>query len=245
MPVQTIGLLTGFGCGGADYYRLIVEKTSQLLPPGKYAAQTPPMIVASMNFSEFITLLVESRERQDHEDLSKWLLTGVGQLQKAGAEFLVISTPPAHACYNRVRETWPGFPVLHIGDTTAVAMRSLGFKNVGVMGLEEGLKPRLQAHGITVMVPDDERRKQGIDIFCKDLALGNYTEEARAFFVGVCRRLFEEGCQAVLMGAVELEHLVQQKDVPDIPLIYPSEHHIRAAARVAAGQASVEDFAPP
>uniref|UniRef100_A0A7S0FD64 Uncharacterized protein n=1 Tax=Pyrodinium bahamense TaxID=73915 RepID=A0A7S0FD64_9DINO len=242
----TVGLLTGFShVSGVDYYRGINEKASQLVPKGDHMAQNPPMIVVSMDRSKYTNLLIKSQESNDYAEIKEWLLQGVQRLHQAGAEFLVISPPSAHLCYSSVREAWPGFPVLHIGDTTAVAIRSFGFKTVGLLGFEEGMRARLEAHGLHVLVLPDAVSKKGVDIFFAELVHGKMSEEAKAAFIGGCRDLFVAGGQAVVLGTPEIEALVQQRDVPDIPLICPVEHHVAAAANVAVGQAWVEDFAPP
>eukprot|EP00747_Dinoflagellata_sp_TGD_P082389 gnl/TRDRNA2_/TRDRNA2_161670_c0_seq3.p1 gnl/TRDRNA2_/TRDRNA2_161670_c0~~gnl/TRDRNA2_/TRDRNA2_161670_c0_seq3.p1 ORF type:complete len:120 (-),score=30.70 gnl/TRDRNA2_/TRDRNA2_161670_c0_seq3:80-439(-) len=110
------------------------------------------------------------------------------------------------------------------------------------------LKSRLALHGIEVCVPlADADRQRCYDIICQELSFGKFEAASRAFFVGLIRQLHgsEGATGGVILGCTEIELLVQQSDVADVPLYRSADLHIDAAARVQAGIASLEDFMPP
>mmetsp|Transcript_105724 Transcript_105724/g.329525 ORF Transcript_105724/g.329525 Transcript_105724/m.329525 type:complete len:263 (-) Transcript_105724:165-953(-) len=246
--MRTVGLLTGVSyVSGLDYYRGINEKAAELVPKAKVMIPNPPMVIVSLDCDEYVDYL----ERNDDAGLQEYLLKGIKKIHAAGADFLVIASNTAHVCYGSIREALPGFPVLHIADTTAMSIRTFGFTRVGLLGTEptmrdgSWLKSRLEAHGISVVVPSSESEaRRCYDIICKELSFNELKDESRAFFVGLCRSMLTQGAQGVVLGCTEIELLVTARDVPDVPLFCSAELHIAAAARVAVGQACVENYAP-
>ena len=59
------------------------------------------------------------------------------------------------------------------------------------------------------------------------------------------RQLAARGAMAVVLGCTEIELLVQQEHVVDVPVIYSGALHIAAAVEVQTGQRSIEQFLPP
>eukprot|EP00408_Alexandrium_pacificum_P001880 CAMPEP_0171228100 /NCGR_PEP_ID=MMETSP0790-20130122/38188_1 /TAXON_ID=2925 /ORGANISM="Alexandrium catenella, Strain OF101" /LENGTH=142 /DNA_ID=CAMNT_0011694233 /DNA_START=162 /DNA_END=588 /DNA_ORIENTATION=+ len=107
------------------------------------------------------------------------------------------------------------------------------------------LKSRLAAHGVTVVVPSRaEDRRKCYDIICQELSYNVLKEESRQFFCQLCRSMLAEGAQGVILGCTEIELLLKPEDLPDVPLFCSAELHIKAAARIAAGQCGVEYYAP-
>lgn len=247
--MRSAGVLTGVSyVSGVDYYKGINEKASELLPRGRRMVPNPPIVMVSLDCDEYVDYL----ERKDDDGVKEYLLSGVRRLHGAGVDFLVIASNTAHICYDRVRESLPELPVLHIADTTATAIRERGLKTVGLLGTEptmrdgSWLKQRLRSHGIKVITPEaalDCRRCY--DIICQELSFNVFKDESREFFVGLCRNLKAAGASGVVLGCTEIELLLKAGDVPEVPLFCSAELHIGAAARVCAGQAKVEDFEAP
>lgn len=110
------------------------------------------------------------------------------------------------------------------------------------------LKSRLAQHGIEICVPrSDADRQRCFKIIQQELSFNKFTDESRAYFVDLIRKLHtEEGAVGgVILGCTEIELLVRQSDVPDVPLYRSAELHIEAAAQVQAGTVSLSDFEPP
>eukprot|EP00747_Dinoflagellata_sp_TGD_P082388 gnl/TRDRNA2_/TRDRNA2_161670_c0_seq2.p1 gnl/TRDRNA2_/TRDRNA2_161670_c0~~gnl/TRDRNA2_/TRDRNA2_161670_c0_seq2.p1 ORF type:complete len:120 (-),score=22.36 gnl/TRDRNA2_/TRDRNA2_161670_c0_seq2:80-439(-) len=86
-----------------------------------------------------------------------------------------------------------------------------------------------------------------LDADCISRILAGPRELLRRVKVGLIRQLHgsEGATGGVILGCTEIELLVQQSDVADVPLYRSADLHIDAAARVQAGIASLEDFMPP
>lgn len=59
------------------------------------------------------------------------------------------------------------------------------------------------------------------------------------------RQLAARGAMAVVLGCTEIELLVQQEHVTDVPVIYSGALHIEAAIQVQTRHRSIGDFLPP
>ncbi|CAE7192275.1 ygeA [Symbiodinium necroappetens] len=246
--MQTIGMLTGVSyVSGIDYYRGINERIAKLLPNGHIMAKNSDMVIVSVDCDEYVRLLTA----KDSEGVQDYLANGVAKLHRAGVDFLVIASNTAHICVGLVRERFPDLPVLHIADCTAAAARGAG--PVGLLGTEptmrdgSWLKERLALHGVEVVVPPaEEDRQRCYKIICDELSFDKFTDESRRFFAEMARKLHGEwgGSGGVILGCTEIELLLRPGDVPEVPLFRSAELHMDAAARVQAGQVSLESFMP-
>eukprot|EP00440_Ansanella_granifera_P045770 gb/GFBE01049581.1/.p1 GENE.gb/GFBE01049581.1/~~gb/GFBE01049581.1/.p1 ORF type:complete len:252 (+),score=53.26 gb/GFBE01049581.1/:1-756(+) len=247
--MKTIGMLTGISyVSGIDYYRGINERIAKLLPDGAIMPKNSEMVIVSVDCDEYVRLLTA----KDDVGVQEYLFRGVAKLHATGIDFLIIASNTAHICYSLVRQRLPDLPVLHIADCTAAAARGKG--PVGLLGTEptmrdgSWLKERLGLHGIEVRVPvSEEDRQRCYKIICDELSFDVFTDESRAFFVDLARKLHNDygATGGVILGCTEIELLVRQADVPDVPLYRSAELHIDAAARVQAGTVPLEDFRPP
>ncbi len=184
----------------------------------------------------------------DFDGISEHLCIGVEAVVKAGAAFLVIASNTGHIAVPLVRTRFPDLPVLHIGDCAAAAIRAAGASNVGLLGTEPTmrevfLKEQLGKHGIRTLVPESEQDLTQISQYITmELGFNTFKETTREFFVTQIRALAARGAEGVILGCTEIELLVKQSDVPEVPLYCSAELHIEAAARVQAGIDTVAQY---
>ena len=72
-----------------------------------------------------------------------------------------------------------------------------------------------------------------------------FKEESRARMVEEIRKLKERGADAFISGCTEIELLVQQEHIPELPLFPSAEIHIETIANVLLGKVQLEDVLPP
>lgn len=82
-------------------------------------------------------------------------------------------------------------------------------------------------------------------IICDELSHTPIITKSRDWMIGQIRQLAARGAMAVVLGCTEIELLVQQAHVVDVPVIYSGALHIAAAVDVQTGRRSIEDFLPP
>ena len=247
MSSGVVGILSGISyISGIDYYKGINDKVTQLVPKKHLMPPNPLMVLVSVDCDEYARRLVA----KDWEGVSKYLASSVERLVAAGADFLVIASNTGHICCPTLARLYPSLPVLHIADCTARAIKAQGFSTVGLLGTEPTmresyLKDRLAAHGLAVLVPErDEDLKQIFQHIVHELGFNVFKDETRAFFAAQVRALAARGAQGVILGCTEIELLIQQEHVSEVPLYQSAALHIEAVAQVLAGQAGPRDFAP-
>lgn len=247
--MRKMGLLSGISyVSGLDYIRGVSEKVAALVPRGPVMPKNSLIAATFVDCDQYVALL----EEEDFPAVARYLVDeGAAPLARAGADFAVIASNTGHIAAELIAAELPGLPLLHIADCTAAEARRVGARTVGLLGTRptmahDYLKRRLRAHGLSVLVPEEDAdRRRCYDIICQELSFERFLPESRAFFVSLVRGLATRGAGAVVLGCTEIELLVKQADVPEVPLLLSAALHIDAAARVQAGERSLADFLPP
>eukprot|EP01043_Picozoa_sp_COSAG02_P071510 COSAG02_NODE_13097_length_1446_cov_1.892353_2_plen_99_part_00 len=82
-------------------------------------------------------------------------------------------------------------------------------------------------------------------IICDELSHTPVISSSRDWMVDQIRQLAARGATAVVLGCTEIELLVQQEHVVDVPVIYSGAVHIAAAIDIQTRRRSIEEFLPP
>lgn len=249
MEAPPVGILAGISyVSGIDYYKGVVEQYALLVGKRQLMPPNPLLYLASVDCDAYAKMLTE--KPMDFDAISEHLCVGVEAVVKAGAAFLAIASNTGHIAVPLVRTRFPDLPVLHIGDCTAMAIKASGATSVGLLGTEptmreDYLKLQLEKHGIHTLVPDSEQDlTQIFKYIMNELGFNVFKDTTREFFVAQIRALAARGAQGVILGCTEIELLVRQTDVPEVPLYCSAELHIEAVARVQAGIDTVAQFMP-
>jgi len=219
----TIGMLGGMSWeSSAEYYRLANVLVRERLG-GLHSAK---VVLHSVDFAEIERMQVEGR----WDDAGKALAEGAAQVQAGGADFLLICTNTMHKVFDQVQAA-VDIPVIHLGDTTAAAIRKAGLTTVGLLGTgftmdQAFYRERLESHGLKVLLPSPEDRATVHRIIYDELCLGIVREPSRRAYQDVIARF--EGAQGVILGCTEIELLISQADVP-LPVFPTTRLHVEAA----------------
>lgn len=219
----TIGMLGGMSWeSSAEYYRLANVLVRERLG-GLHSAK---VVLHSVDFAEIERMQVEGR----WDDAGKALAEAAAGLQAAGADFVLICTNTMHKVYDQVQAA-VDVPVIHLGDTTAQAIKAAGLTTVGLLGTgftmdQAFYRERLESHGLKVLVPSEEDRATVHRIIYDELCLGIVRDESRRAYQDVIARF--DGAQGVILGCTEIELLISQADVP-LPVFPTTRLHVEAA----------------
>ena len=82
-------------------------------------------------------------------------------------------------------------------------------------------------------------------VICDELSHTPISTASRGWMVEQIRALAQRGAAAVILGCTEIELLVQQEHVPDVPVITSAELHIGAVVQILSGQRPIGEFLPP
>lgn len=219
----TIGMLGGMSWeSSAEYYRLANVLVRERLG-GLHSAK---IVLHSVDFAEIERMQVEGR----WDDAGKALAEGAAQVQAGGADFLLICTNTMHKVFDQIQAA-VDIPVIHLGDTTAAAIKKAGLTTVGLLGTgftmdQPFYRERLESHGLKVLLPSPEDRATVHRIIYDELCLGIVREPSRRAYQDVIARF--EGAQGVILGCTEIELLITQADVP-LPVFPTTRLHVEAA----------------
>jgi aspartate racemase len=210
--MKTIGLLGGMSWESSlEYYRIVNETVKELLG-GLHSAKC---VLVSVDFAEIEILQHEGR----WGEASQQLTTAGQNLEKAGADFVLLCTNTMHKLADEI-QAGLSVPFLHIADATARKIAAAGIQKVGLLGTrftmeEDFYKGRLnQQHGLTVLIPDNQEREIIHRVIYDELVLGKINPESKAEYVQIMGRLVQSGAEGIILGCTEIGLLVQEGDSP-------------------------------
>ena len=227
--MKRIGLLGGMSWESTvEYYRLVNELVAQRLG-GLHSADC---ILRSVDFSEIEVLQRENRWAEAGERLAQ----EAQRLEHSGAELLVLCTNTMHKVAAEI-EIAITIPFVHIGDTTAEAVRAADLTTVGLLATgytmeQDFYRGRLEHHGLNVIVPDVRDRRIVHDVIYDELCRGIVDDGSRDEYRRIMGALADRGAEGILLGCTEIDLLVSQADSP-VPVFDTTRLHAEKAVSVA------------
>lgn len=229
--MKTIGLIGGMSWESTvTYYQLINQTVKEKLG-GLHSGK---ILLYSVDFAE-----IEEYQAKGQWEESARVLTDVAvNLEKAGADFIVICTNTMHKVVPQIKEKIR-IPILHIAEATAEALKEAGITKVGLLGTkytmtQDFYKEKLIAAGIEVVIPDSAGVETVNDVIYNELCLGVIRQESKEKFLQVIEDLGKEGAQGVILGCTEIGLLVKQEDTA-MPVFDTTQIHGVKAAMLAVG----------
>lgn len=227
--MKTIGLLGGMSWESTvTYYQIINEAVKKKLG-GLHSAK---ILLYSVDFAE----IEECQATGNWERSGEILAEAAGNLEKAGADFIVICTNTMHKVAPQIQEKIH-IPILHIAEVTAAELKRRGIERTALLGTkytmtQDFYKAKLEEGGIQVLVPDEADMETVNSVIYGELCLGVIREESREAFRRIIGKLAENGAQAVILGCTEIGLLVKQEGT-DLPVFDTTLIHGERAAQLA------------
>ena len=226
MNLKTIGLIGGMSWESTvTYYKIINETVKEKLG-GLHSAKC---ILYSVDFQE----IEECQANGNWEKSGEILGEAAYNLEKAGADFIVICTNTMHKVINQIKEKI-SIPILHIAEMTAEKILEKGLKNIALLGTkytmeQDFYKSKLIEKGINVIIPD----KNDIEIINKviydELCLGIINSNSKKKFLEIVDKLRNKGAEGIILGCTEIGLLIKNEDT-DVPLFDTAIIHAEQAA---------------
>ena len=224
--MKVIGLIGGMSWESTvTYYKIINETVKERLD-GLHSAKC---VLYSVDFQE----IEECQANGDWEKSGEILGEAAYNLEKVGADFIVICTNTVHKVINEIKEKI-SIPILHIAEMTAEKILERKIKNIALLGtkytMEQNFyKEKLIEKGINVIIPDKDGIKSINDIMYEELCLGIINPESKTKYLEIIKKLEKEGAEGVILGCTEIGMLVKKGDT-DIPLFDTAIIHAEQAA---------------
>ena len=224
--MKTIGLIGGMSWeSSVVYYELINKKVRKELG-GHHSCDS---ILLTVDFDEIVKLQHEGNWTKLDEMMAK----AAQQLEKAGAELIVLCTNTMHLCTPAIKKAI-SIPFLHIAEATAMAIESQGLKKVALLGTKFTMEKDFykdyiaKNFGIEVIIPNSEDRDEVHRIIYNELVQGEIKEESKEIYKNIIEKLEQEGAEGVILGCTEIPLLIKADDV-SIPIFDTTTIHAEKA----------------
>ncbi|PTE08071.1 aspartate/glutamate racemase family protein [Mesorhizobium helmanticense] len=229
--MKTLGLLGGMSWEStAIYYRLLNEIVRERLG-GLHSAK---LLLWSFDFAE----IAERQHHSDWDGAGLLLIQAARKLESGGAEGLLLCTNTMHKLADEVQAA-VSIPLIHIADTTAVAVKSAGVDRPALLATrftmeQDFYKGRLaDQYGLQPVVPEQAGRDMVHKVIYDELCQGIVSAESKAAYIDEIARLRrDEKIDGVIMGCTEITMLIGQQDF-DIPVFDTTRIHAEAAVAFA------------
>lgn len=223
--MKTLGLIGGTTwVSTVDYYRYINQLTTDRLG----GLNSAKILLYSARFEPVKAMA----DAGDWESFGRFFSDIALDLEKAGAEAIVLCANTAHIIAERVEEN-VSIPLIHIVDATAREIEREGLKKVALLGTgftmeNDFYHRRLARYNIETITPNDEERRFIHWSIFEEMAQNIFTAETKRKYQEIIRNLNERGAEGVIFGCTEIPMLLKPEDSP-IPSFDTTLIHARAA----------------
>ncbi|MDP2859676.1 MAG: amino acid racemase [Bacillota bacterium] len=230
MPRKIIGILGGMGPEAtADLFLKIIKST----PAKKDQEHLRILIDNNPQIPDRTAAILHGGK-----DPTPALVETGKNLERAGADFLIIPCNTAHYFHGKIQDAVT-IPVLHMMSATADEMKARGIKRAGLLAsdgtVQSGLYHQaLAQRGIEVVVPNKETQQKVMDAIY-GVKSGEFVASARDV-KQAAEELIEAGATGVIAGCTEIPLILADGDV-SMPVIDATAALARAAVQEALGQA--------
>lgn len=229
--MRALGLIGGVSWEStAIYYRLLNTMTRERLG-GLHSAR---LILWSVDFAD----IAARQSAGEWDSLTASMVDAARRLEAAGAEAVVICANTMHKMADEVAAA-VGVPLLHVADATAQAVRAAGSARPILLAtrytMEQAFyRDRLEANGVTAVIPDQAGRDRVHAIIYDELCQGIVRPESKTVLLDEIARLRGQGGDGVILGCTELGMILSAGDL-DIPVFDTTVLHARRAVDFALG----------
>ena len=227
--MKTIGLIGGMSWESTvTYYKIINETVKERLG-GFHSGK---ILLYSVDFAE----IEECQTKGEWEKSAEILSEAAENLEKAGADFIVICTNTMHKVAGKIQENIK-IPVIHIADATAHKLKQDGILKTALLGTkytmtQDFYKEKLRENGIEVLIPEEKDIEIVNHVIYEELCLGKILDSSRKEYIRIIDGLKEKGAQGVILGCTEIGLLISQKD-SSLPVYDTTEIHALSACEKA------------
>lgn len=227
--MKKIGLIGGLSwVSTAEYYKRLNEITQERLG----GVSSARIAMESVNRQAYVEAVID---RCDEVGACNQILDAVRSVERAGADFVVISCNDVHRFVPEIASKID-IPFLHIAESTAVEIQKLGLKKVGLMGVRKTMEgefyPQIfDKFGITTVIPNNQEQAYIHDKIYKELVWDTFTDETRDGYLSVIRNLSKRGAEGVVLGCTEIPLLLAKEQIPMFSFSTTELHCIAAVER--------------
>jgi len=228
--MKRIGLIGGMSWEStAVYYRLLNQRHAATHGPWTQ----PPLLLDSIDFAELARL-----QRDGDWDSSATMLVGSARrLVAGGAEVIAICANTMHVAAPQVQDAIGQAHLVNLVDVVAETVKARGDSSVALLGtmytMELGFySDGLQAHGLEVVLPNDDQRVELQRIVYDELTQGRFIESSRIELEHIAASCIERGADVAALCCTEFG-LLLSPETSSVALIDSTVLHVDALLEAA------------
>lgn len=221
--MKKLGLIGGTSYHSTiEYYRGINEEVGKTIGADK----NPTLLLYSLN--------IELMRSGDIERIRNEYLRIAKELIKIGAEGIVICANTPHLVYDFVQPKIE-IPILHIAEAIGKYAKENSWSRLGLLGTKPTIKLAFIAdylnknYKIQTVLPESKDIEEIHRYISKELTQGEFTEEAKTYFLKQMDILKGKNAEGMILGCTELPQLIAKKNT-EHNLIDTTKLHIKLAA---------------
>jgi aspartate racemase len=225
--MKTLGIIGGVGPESTiEYYQNIIALYRQRQRDGSY----PEFIVNSVDLKKGLDFMAAN----NLAGMADYLLTEIGKLARAGANFGLISANTPHIVFDELASKSP-IPLISIIECACAAAKARGLKKLALFGtrftMQGTFYPKVfSREGIELVAPDAKDQEYIHDKYLNELVPGNFLPETHDGLLAILDRMqAKSDIDGVILAGTELPLILRDADHKGIPLLNTTKIHCRAA----------------
>jgi len=219
MPEKIIGILGGMGPEATiDLFYKIIKST----PAEKDQDHLRIIIDNNPKIPDRTTAILGKGE-----DPLPALQETARNLEKAGADFIIIPCNTAHYYISQIQES-VNIPILNMIEETAkeTQQRTPQIKKIGLLASMGTYKMEIyhqhfKKFNIEVISPEEKDKEEVMKVIYAVKA-GDLSEKVKKNIIQIAQKLIDKGVEAIITGCTEIPLILKEGDVP-VPLIDPTK----------------------
>ena len=222
--MKKIGIIGGMSWQSSVEYYIGLNELSEAYGNGFSAVD---IILYSLNFNEIESL----QSKGDWEGVKDRVLLAALNLEKAGADFLIIASNTIHKILPKIKGNLK-ISFISIIDAIAEEIKRKRIDKVALFGTrftmeEDFYKDELEKKsGSEILIPDKNDRRKIDGIIYNELTKNIIKKESKETIKSIINKMMEKGAKGVILGCTELPLLISQED-SSIYIFNSTEIHIR------------------
>ena len=225
--MKTLGIIGGLGPESTvDYYQRIIALYRERTGDGGY----PEFIIKSVNLRKGLDFM----DANDLTGMADYLLEGIGNLARAGADFGLISANTPHIVFDDIASKSP-IPLISIVEATCAAAKTRKLRRLALFGtrytMQSNFYPKVfSREEIEVFVPEPNDQDYIHDKYMNELVPGEFLPETRGGLLTIVDRMkAKSDIDGVILAGTELPLILSDAGHNGIPFLNTTKIHVEAA----------------
>jgi aspartate racemase len=226
--VKTLGIIGGLGPESTiDYYKNIIAIFRERRPDGHY----PQFVINSIDLQKGIDFL----EANDLAGMTKFLLSEIEKLPRAGADFGIIAANTPHIVFDDIAPKLP-IPFISIVEATCDYAKARNLTRLVLFGTRYTMRADFyqkvfHREGIELVVPEPKDQDYIHEKYFAELVPGIFLPETRENLFAIIDRMKAKiDIQGVTLAGTELALILRGENHNGVALLDTGKIHCQAAA---------------